>query len=382
MLHRSHRHRGAALLASILALALAAACLGGCLGLSKKVTVAATVGGTVISEEDVTAYIEGFRSQDDDRTTDAGWSQYLSSNGYTAESFRLKVLNDVFIPQASVKIQAAAQGIVVTDEELDGVIAAEKAYYEDSYGADSWTSVLASYGYDEESWRESEMNRLLQERLEDAVIGEVVPTGDDMAEYAPSIAPRFNGKHSYYIAFESEESAEQALASLGGADASVKLAAFEKLAANVQELALIEEARQEEEGEDQDPEAAAAYSPAYGMCDAGWGSLTDTAQNSNNIYTNALNKLELGTVSEVVEPEKGSWVIIYCDEAYVFQERDLYDLEAVPDNIREALVEAVADQLRDDAFDAWLKEAMKGEDIVINDMPSGLSYDVSNKMVQ
>ena len=114
---RSRRHipRLSAAVAGVVALAVAALCLSGCLGLSKKVTVAAQVGDTVISEEDVTAYIEGFRSQDDDRATDSGWALYLSANGYTAESFRQKVLDEVFIPEASVRIQAQAHNIVVTD---------------------------------------------------------------------------------------------------------------------------------------------------------------------------------------------------------------------------------------------------------------------------
>ena len=229
---RSRRHipRLSVAVAGVVALAVAALCLSGCLGLSKKVTVAAQVGDIVISEEDVTAYIEGFRSQDDDRATDSGWALYLSANGYTAESFRQKVLDEVFIPEASVRIQAQAHNIVVTDEELDSVIEAEKAFYEESYGADSWTSVLASFGYDEKSWRESEMNRLLKERLADEVVGKPEPTQDQLMEYGPDIAPRFNGKHSYFAAFDTQEAGESALASLGGAGASIKFSAFKKMA--------------------------------------------------------------------------------------------------------------------------------------------------------
>lgn len=366
-----------AIASCLAALALAAACVSGCLGLSKKVTVAATVGDTIISEADVTAYIEGFRSQDEDRATDAGWAQYLASNGYTAESFRLKVLNEVFIPAASVKIQAAAHNVTVTDEELDSVIAAEKAYYEEAYGADSWTSVLASFGYDEESWRDSEMERLLEERLANEVLGTVEPTLEQLLDYAPSIAPRFNGKHSYYIAFDSADAAEAALASLGGAGASIKLSGFRKVGELYSALAPLDDVDDEqpqEEGE------GSPYAQANGMQDAGWGSLTNTAQNSNNTYTNALNKLDVGTVSEVVEPEVGHWVLIFCDEAYLFQENDLYDTEAIPADIRDAVVAAVTDQLRKDSFSAWLDEAMEGEDITVNDMPSGLPYDVNNQM--
>lgn len=372
-----HIRRLPAIASCLAALALAAACLSGCLGLSKKVTVAATVGDIVISEEDVTAYIEGFRSQDEDRATDAGWAQYLSSNGYTAESFRLKVLNEVFIPAASVKIQAAANNVTVTDEELDSVIAAEKAFYEESYGADSWTSVLASYGYDEESWRESEMERLLEERLTAKVVGPIEPSFEQMVDYAPGIAPRFNGKHSYYIAFDTQDAGEGALASLGGSGASVKLSTFKKLGALYSELALgaAQQDEQAQEGEE------SPYAQANGMQDAGWGSLSNTHQNSNNTYTNALNNLALGTVSELVEPEKGHWVLIYCDEAYLFQENDLYDEDAIPADIHDAIVDAVTAQLRKDAFDAWLDEAMEGEDISVSDMPAGLSYDVSSQML-
>ena len=376
---RSRRHipRLSAAVAGVVALAVAALCLSGCLGLSKKVTVAAQVGDIVISEEDVTAYIEGFRSQDDDRATDSGWALYLSANGYTAESFRQKVLDEVFIPEASVRIQAQAHNIVVTDEELDSVIEAEKAFYEESYGADSWTSVLASFGYDEKSWRESEMNRLLKERLADEVVGKPEPTQDQLMEYGPDIAPRFNGKHSYFAAFDTQEAGESALASLGGAGASIKFSAFKKMAELYAAAAELAANAAEEQPQDAEP---SVYSQANGMQDAGWGSLTNTPQNSNNSYTNALNKLEVGTVSELVEVEEGHWVLIFCDAAYVFQENDLYDTASMPVDIWSAVHAAVRDQLREDAFSSWLATAMEGEAIVVNAMPSGLPYDVNNKM--
>ncbi len=359
--------RTATVLACIVCL-LASTALCGCLGLSKESYVAATVSGVAIEEDDVTAYIEGFRSEDASRETDSGWAQYLSGNGYTAESFRTYVLNAVFIPDLVVKIKADKKGITVTDDELDKLVKAEKKHYEELYGADSWSSVLASYGYDQETWRENEEMRLLRERLKDLVIEEQKPTQQDILDRAPAIALNYNGKHSYYILFDDQLEAQETLEYLGGKSANVTLGTFKKAAKRAAKLYGIG-AESSDDGHDSN---VTYTGPKY----AGWSSVSSTGVGA--AYNNALNDVEVDTVSGVVQLTDSSWAIIYCDDSYVFQERDLQDTSKIPVIIYNHIVESVGDAMREEKFEAWIAKRQAKMKVKINSMPSGLTYDVSH----
>lgn len=345
----------------------ASTALCGCLGLSKKVYTAATVDGVAIDEDDVTAYIEGFRSENETRETDTGWAEYLSSNGYTSESFRTYVLNTVFVPDLVVRLAAEKKGISVTDDELDKIIAAEKIRYEELYGPDSWTSVLSSYGYDEATWRESEMNRLLRDRLEDEVVDPVEPSHAQVAEYAEQVAPNYNGKHSYYILLDNEDNAVDVLDHLGGQGASMKLSAFKKAGRRAARLygtsVTVQEGQQTEV-------------ISTGLKYAGWSSFDSFG--TNTAYNNALNDVDLGCISGVVQLTESSWAIIYCDDVYVFQKDDLNETKAIPSAIYAKIVEGVGDLLRQEKFDKWIAKAQDKAEVTINSMPTGLPYDVSH----
>lgn len=345
----------------------ASTALCGCLGLSKKVYTAATVDGVTIAEDDVTSYIEGFRSENEARETDAGWAEYLSSNGYTSESFRTYVLNTVFVPDLVVRLAAEKKGITVTDDELNRIISAEKIRYEELYGPDSWTSVLSSYGYDEATWRESEMNRLLRDRLEDEVVDPVEPSRAQIVEYAEQVAPNYNGKHSYYILLDNEENATEVLDHMGGQGVSMKLSAFKK--AGLRAARLYGTSVTVQEG--QETEVIST-----GLKYAGWSSFDSFG--TNTAYNNALNDVDLGCVSGVVQLTDSSWAIIYCDDVYVFQKDDLKKADAIPSAIYAKIVEGVGDLLRQEKFDKWIDKAQDKAEVKINSMPTGLPYDVSH----
>ena len=348
--------------------ALASTALCGCLGLSKKTYVAATVDGVAIDEAGVTAYIEGFRKESEKRETDAGWAEYLSSNGYTSESFRSYVLNTVFIPDLLVKNAASKRGIAVTDEELNRVIEAEKVHYESLYGADSWSSVLASYGYTEATWREREMSRLVRDRLEDKVVKEVEPTSSEIVEYAPQVAVNYNGKHSYYILFGDAGDAAETLEHIGGEGAHMTRSAFKKAgkwAASLYNIPI-----EDEQGNLVEPAVST------GLKYAGWSSFDSFGVNT--AYNNALNGVDVDSISGVVQLTDTSWAIIYCDDSYVFQASDLKDTSTIPKAIYSKIVEGVRDLLREQKFEKWIDKAKDSADIVVNSMPSGLPYDVSH----
>lgn len=315
--------------------------------MSEPPQVAATVNGVAIEEDDVTGFIEGFRKKNAQYETDTGWAEFLKSNGYTSETLRTYVLNTVFIPQELIRQQCEELGIEIGDTDLDQVIAREKAYYEERYGENSWDSVLASFGYDESTWRENELNRLLEEQLRAMVIEQVEPTEAEVQAQANEGASSYNGKDSYYIEFPSFEAAQAARQSLHGD--RITLNEFRRLGDVVH---------------------------------AGWNSLPASRDTMSTEYEQALNGLEVDAVSEPVD-SNGIWMLIYCDASFnVGAGGESVVLRSLPEEIYRQLVTDATEKKADQLFNEWLTSLSSESDIVINAMPSGLPYNVSTTYVE
>lgn len=377
------------------------------MGFSKQSSIAATVDGISITEDEVTSYIEGFRQEKTERETASGWASWLSNNGFTAESLREYVLNNVFIPKAVIRIQAKNLSLEVTEDELDQTIQKEKSYYEERTGIGSWDSVLASYGYDEDKWRDNEQDRLLEERLKETVIPDFTPTSSQYKSYGAKIASTYNSKHSYFIAFDSQEYAEEALTDLGGTDVQVTLNKFKKSGSYYAKLAKADakmnalnaqaseeatkaateqsDAEQEENAEQNSASTSVQTStqvgdtPSYtqvdGAVNAGWAALSNSIGSKNKKYTNALNELEVGKVSEVIDMENGEYVIIFCDESFLASaKKEAINLDKIPKEIAKQVKKDVKQELMDKKFEDWLEKATESSTVVINAMPSNVSY--------
>lgn len=320
-----------------------------CFGLGEPPKVAATVNGDPVYEEDVTEYIEGFRKKNAQYETDEGWVDFLKSNGYTAETLRTYVLNTVFIPRLLIQQQCDQLGIVIGDSELDEVIAQEKAYYEERYGANSWDSVLASYGFDEESWRQNELNRLMEERLRSTVIGEVQPTEAEVQTEANEVASSYNGIDSYYILFPTQEAAREARNRLVRSGEVVSLEEFERIGEEVH---------------------------------AGWNSLPGNRAVLSTEYEQALHDLEPLHASEPVYID-GSWALIFCNEKFNAGDGgESVALSTIPLEIYEQIVIDATERKIDQLFNEWLSNLAEQSNIVIEQMPEGLPYSVASSYVE
>lgn len=324
---------------------LALSCLlSACFGIPESPSVAARVDGQEIYEDDVTAYIEGFRLKNPEYETDTGWAEFLKSNGYTSETMRTYVLNTVFIPKTLIRRECESRNIKITDAELDAVIEEEKNYYERRYGENSWDSVLASYGYDEDSWRENERDRLLEEQLARMVITNPQPTQGEIQALANRTASNYNGKSSYYIEFATQQEAEAARNRLAITDSSTTLEAFSTLG-----------------------------TPVY----AGWNSLTSSRDAMSTEYIQALNTLELNHVSQPVQIN-GKWYLIFCNATYnAGSSGESVALDRIPPEIYEQLVSDAIEEKTKNLFDEWLAELMETSNIVYEPMPEGLPYSVN-----
>lgn len=341
------------LTAACLLAVLIALPLSGCFSLPDTPQVAASVNSQQVLESDVTDYIEGFRSQSEDCESDEGWAKMLKSNGYTAETMRTYILDTVFVPQEIIRQQCKERSIAVTDAELDSVIESEKAYYEQRYGAGTWESVLASFGYTADTWRENESDRLLEERLRDAVIGRVDPTDMQLLSFARENAYGYNGKHSYYLSFASEADARRAIA---------------KLRKNAKEKKVTAKTMRSLDGSE--------------AVNAGWSGLESDRDSLSSAYISALNELESGELSQPVQ-QGDQWVVILCDKTFNADKDDgALKLSDIPKKIREQLAVDAAEDLVSDKFSDWMDGQRKAADISYTDMPEGLSYDVNVAVVE
>ncbi len=322
----------------------ASLCLAGCFGIPEAPAVAAYVNGEEILEDDVTAYIEGFRAKNTKYETDTGWAEFLKTNGYTSEGIRSYVLNTNFIPEALIRQQCEARDIQITGAELDQVINQEKAYYEQRYGENSWDSVLASYGFDEDSWRQNELDRLLEEQLMNDVIDNAEPSVGELQALANETASNYNGKSSYYIVYDSAQAAQAARDSLNMIDGTTTLEAFQAL-------------------------GNAVY--------AGWNSLAANRESLSTEYVQALNSLEVNHVSAPVQ-QGNSWLLIYCDATFnASASTQSVPLDTIPAEIYDQLVTDATTAKKKNLFSDWLSELAADSDIVYEPMPDGLPYSVN-----
>ena len=128
--------------------------------------VAATVNGVNIKEDTVTKQIMAVRtSLGYDKDED--WAQYLVDNSMTPESYREQVI-DSYV-ESYLKQQAEKEyDITVTDEDL------EKSWQEAaeaSGGEEAFTEQIETYGFTEDSYKESLRSNLASQKLKEAVAG-------------------------------------------------------------------------------------------------------------------------------------------------------------------------------------------------------------------
>ncbi len=357
-------------------------CLSSCKLIPKSEQIAATVNGVQISEDDVSSYIEGFRAQNIDYETNDGWANFLVQAGYTAEGLRQYVLDEVFIPQILVRQECQKRNIAVIDKDLNKVINAEKAYYEGRYGKDSWNSVLASYGYDSELWKDNEEDRMLTEKLLDDVVSLDSISDEQLQTYANENARALNGRHSFYISFQNEQLAKSAYDALisqtGGA---LTLETFSNFASQtvVQNNSLVsKETLQNEQNSQATNNSQAANSSHEELLlqDAGWSSLKKNRDKMSNDYTSALQGLTSGSLSEPFK-DGDVYKLVFCDQLFeIGKDAEVVSLTDFPAQLLEQLKTDALQAAREDEFESWLRNIMAQSQIEIYEMPSGLAYDV------
>ena len=319
--------------------------------------VAATVNGTEIPEDEVTGMVESIRSQMSMTDADT-WGQWLADNAMTPESVREEMI-DSFAQQELIKQGAKEKNISVESSEIDDIVNKTKANYEDD---EKWKAALEQAGFTEEKYRENVESQLLQKKLTESFASDEEPSQEDLLKYAQMYASAYDGaKRSSHILFDS-------------GDEATAQSVLDQINSGQLDFA----------------EAAKQYSKDTGSKDAGGDVGWDKTSSFVQEYTDALSGLEKDQVSGLVTSSYGIH-IIKCTDVYNAPKEKADDgtetvkitsLDQIPSEWQETIKQSLQSQGQTTNYQNWLTEKKESSDLKINDMPSGLPYDVDMSKYQ
>lgn len=301
--------------------------------------VAATVNGTEIGENAITAYIASFRSAQSLEDDDA-WGEWLIDNGYTIDSVRGDTI-DYYVSQELVRQAADENGVTVNEEDVDEQMQAARATVDSD---EEWDSTLAEMGLNEEVYRSRVELNLLQNALMEKVAEDAAASDDEVLSYVQMYGSSLDGsKRSSHILFSSDDEAT----------ASEVLDRI-----NSGELDFAEAAE----------EYSIDTSSAENGGDIGWDKMSSLVSE----YQTALDGLEVGQVSGLVTSTYGIHIIKCTDQLDMPDE--VTSLDQVSSGFVDYMREMVDTSAKQQAFSEYMTDYEDSADIVENSMPDGLPY--------
>lgn len=314
------------------------ACSGG--SQSKGEAVAATVNGVTIPESEITNTIEAVRAQQGLDTEEA-WGNFLVSSNMTPESVREQIL-DSLIDQELMKQGASDLGVSVDTAEVDSAVESMKANFSSD---EAWQEALKQAGFTEESYRETVTNSLLQQAVSAYFTDNAVPSEEDLLEAANNYASYYDGaKRSSHILFDA-------------ADEETAKSVLERIRSGSLDFA----------------DAAKEYSKdssAENGGDVGW----DRVKTFATEYQTALDGLEVDQVSDLVTSQYGIH-IIKCTEVFKAPE-EVTSLDQIPEAFQETIKNMASSMKASSDYQAWIDGLRESADLVINDMPADVPYNI------
>lgn len=351
------------IISTVCAMGLSAACVMGVAGCSSNNqssgsgAVAATINGTEIYEDTVTDYIQSVREQQG-LTDEDSWGNYLAQMGTDPAGVREQIIN-TYVTRELINSGAEEKGVTVDSSEVDSYVDKMKSNYDSD---EKWQSALEQAGMTEDEYRSEIELQLKAKELYNTFTSSEEPSNDDMLQYAQMYASAYDGaKRSSHILFDSDDEAT-------AQDVLNKI--------NSGELDFAEAAKQ--------------YSNDTGSKDAGGDVGWDKTSSFVQEYTDALSGLEKGQVSGLVTSSYGIH-IIKCTDVYNAPKEKADDgtetvkitsLDQIPSEWQETIKESLQSQGQTTNYQNWLKEKKESSDLKINDMPSGLPYDVDMSKYQ
>ena len=317
------------------------ACSGNSTSGSKGVGgVAATVNGAEIQEEEVTASVESIRSQMSLTDEDA-WGEWMVKYDYTPEKVREEVIDSLVTKQLIIQ-GAEEKGVTVSDDEVQSYVDQMKQNYASD---DKWNEALQAVGMTEDEYKSNIKTSLLQQGLMKSFEGDD-PSDEDVLSYAQTYISSFDGaKRSSHILFDAD-------------DTETAQSVLDQINAGTLDFA----------------EAAKTYSKdssAQNGGDVGWDKLNSFVSE----YTAGLADLSKGQVSGLVTSSYGIH-IIKCTQVFNAPE-EVTSTDQLPSEFMDSIKSTLEASAKQQAYSQWYQDYKSNADIQINDMPSGLAYDVS-----
>ena len=290
-------------------------------------------------------------------TKDEDWAQYLVDNDLTPKKYR-KQLIDSYTQQILLQQAQKENGVTVSDEEVEK---AWKDACKSAGGAKTFKKTLKTYGYTEDTYKDSLKESLAQQKLKDAVAPTSKPKDSEIIDYINENLSSYNDARrssNILIKVDSDASDE------------------DKAAAKAKAQECLDKINS---GELSFEDAVEQYSEDTGSKekkgDVGWDKLTTFVDS----YQTALEGLNKGDVSDVVESTYGYHIIKCTDYFHVDDQVD--DINQVPKAIKKYVSNVVKTQAASTAYSEWLEQYKKDADITVNPMPKDVPYNVSLKGV-
>lgn len=312
--------------------------------------IAATVNGKPILESDVTRTIELLRFQDDAVGSDLKWARVLDDAGLTPDTLRQKVIDQCVQDELTVQ-ESERLKLSPDTESIDEQIEKSK----ENFGSTAeWTRALYRSGYySDDSYRRSLEVSDLTDQLKKEVTSDVAPTTDEVASYISKNAYKYSGKRSSCILI------------IGTASMP-----YEEMVSSAQSI--LDDINS---GSISFEDAAVAYSAdktsAAGSGDIGWSSLVEMPED----YQSTLEGLSVGKVSGLVSCSYGIY-IIKCTDIFSVPSGTSIDAGNVPSEICTTFRTKLVEEMQGTFYTQYMSSLTSAADIEVNQMPSGLSYDV------
>lgn len=324
----------------------AACCLAlvGCSGTNYGYTggVAATVNGAEIQEDTVTKYIQDFRASSN-LNSDDDWANWMKENSLDPAAVRDQVLD--YYEELELEKQACEEyDITVEDAQVDEKLNEMKANYDSD---EAWQEALTNAGMTEDQYRESIQSGLREQDLIEAVASDKAKASDkEVLEMLNTYYTMFDGsKRSSHILFASD-------------DEKTAKEVLDKIKSGKLDFA----------------EAAKKYSTDTASAekggDVGWDSLNSFIE----AYTDALDKLAVDEVSDLVTSDYGIHIIMCTDE---FKTKGkAKSLKDYPQEFVTYISDIVKNQNKSKAYSEWFDKYKEQADIQNNEMPENVPYNL------
>lgn len=338
--------------AAVVLAAVCAVCAAGCSTGSKGLTpdtgltggVAATVNGAEIPEDTITRQINTQRINAEAEDDDA-WAEYLHNMDSTPTKQRDEAL-EVLIDRELVKQFAGDEDCAATDEEIQEQVDKVRANYSSD---EAWQEALEGSNYaDEQAYRDQLSYSIAYQKLEDKFTEEANVDDATLIEQAQTQLADAAGttmRHSSHILFDTDDEAQAQ-------------EVLDKLKSGELDFA----------------EAAKEYSTDTGSAeeggDVGWDGMTTFVEE----YQNALDGLQVGEMTDLVPSQYGYHIIKCTDIAEVPE--TITSVDQVPSDILADIRTQASSTQTSEKMESWLDEKEEASDVVINDMPENVPYNV------